>query len=84
MNVQEIGAFEAKTKLSELLEKVQRGQTFQITKRGKPVATLSPIEGDKPRGSKRIDLVDLSRRIRSAWKPGKETVKELVHGGHKY
>lgn len=37
-----IGAFEAKTRLSELLERVRHGQCFLITKRGRPVAELRP------------------------------------------
>ena len=37
-----IGAFDAKTRLPELLRAVQRGQRFTITRRGKPVATLAP------------------------------------------
>jgi len=41
--VMEIGAFEAKTHLSELLEKVGQGKTFHITKRGRPMAELRPI-----------------------------------------
>ncbi len=43
MNIQEIGAFEAKTRLSELLERVGRGQVFRITRRGRPVAELRPV-----------------------------------------
>lgn len=43
MKSKAIGAFEAKTKLSELLEKVERGQVFVITKRGRPVAELRPV-----------------------------------------
>lgn len=43
MNVTEIGAFEAKTRLSELLDRVARGQVYRITKRGKPVAELRPV-----------------------------------------
>lgn len=43
MDVQEIGVFEAKTRLSELLEQVGRGQVFRITRRGRPVAELRPI-----------------------------------------
>jgi prevent-host-death family protein len=39
----DIGAFEAKTRLSELLEQVGRGRTYRITKRGKPIAELRPI-----------------------------------------
>ena len=38
-----IGAFDAKTHLSELLEKVRQGKTFFITKRGYPVAELRPV-----------------------------------------
>jgi prevent-host-death family protein len=40
----EIGAYEAKTKLPELLRKVQVGQRFTITNRGKAVADLVPAE----------------------------------------
>lgn len=39
----EVGAFEAKTRLSELLEDVSRGHVIRITRRGKPVAELRPI-----------------------------------------
>jgi prevent-host-death family protein len=38
----EIGAYEAKTKLPELLREVQGGKRFVITNRGKPVAELGP------------------------------------------
>lgn len=41
----EIGAFDAKAKLSELLRAVQQGQRFTITVRGKPVADLVPCAG---------------------------------------
>jgi prevent-host-death family protein len=38
-----VGAFEAKTKLSELLDAVERGEEVTITRRGEPVARLVPI-----------------------------------------
>jgi len=38
----EIGAFEAKTRLSELLRKVDQGERFTITLRGRVVAELVP------------------------------------------
>jgi prevent-host-death family protein len=38
-----VGSFAAKTHLSNLLDQVSRGQSFLITKRGKPVAALSPV-----------------------------------------
>ncbi len=40
----EIGAYEAKTKLPELLRQVQSGKRFTITNRGKAVADLVPSE----------------------------------------
>ena len=42
-----VGAFEAKTHLAELLRKVGAGQVVRITQRGKPVADLIPITGDR-------------------------------------
>ncbi len=38
-----IGAYEAKTHLSELLEKVEAGEEITITKHGAPVAKLVPM-----------------------------------------
>ncbi len=40
--MESIGAFDAKTRLSELLERAARGETFLITKHGHPVAKLVP------------------------------------------
>jgi prevent-host-death family protein len=37
-----IGAFEAKTHFSQLLERVERGEEIVITRRGKPIAVLAP------------------------------------------
>ena len=39
----EIGAFEAKNKLSALLDQVERGEEVVITRRGRPVARMVPI-----------------------------------------
>lgn len=39
----EIGAYEAKTHLPALLERVGRGETITITKHGRPVARLVPV-----------------------------------------
>ena len=42
MKPQTVGAFEAKTRLSELLDRVDQGAVYVITKRGRPVAELRP------------------------------------------
>jgi prevent-host-death family protein len=46
-----VGAFDAKTKLSELLDRVEAGEVIVITRHGAPVATLQPyseaVDGKK-------------------------------------
>jgi antitoxin (DNA-binding transcriptional repressor) of toxin-antitoxin stability system len=44
MKPTEAGIFEVKTHLSEFISKVENGESFLITKRGKPVAELRPPE----------------------------------------
>ena len=40
----QIGAFDAKTRLSEILRKVEQGERFTITVRGRAVADLVPAQ----------------------------------------
>jgi prevent-host-death family protein len=40
--VRTVGAYEAKTHLSQLLDEVARGETITITRHGVPVAELMP------------------------------------------
>lgn len=42
--MQTIGAYEAKTHFSELLERVSKGERITISSHGVPVAVLQPIE----------------------------------------
>ncbi len=37
-----VGAYEAKTKLSELLDRVENGERITITRHGKPIAEIVP------------------------------------------
>ena len=52
----EVGTYEAKTRLSQLLERVAAGETITITNRGKAVARLVPVEED--RGVRRRAIID--------------------------
>jgi len=40
--LEEIGSYEAKTKLPEILRRVEAGEAFTITNRGKPIADVVP------------------------------------------
>lgn len=43
----EVGSYEAKTKLPELLRQVKAGKSFTITNRGEAIADLVPSAGVK-------------------------------------
>ncbi len=43
-----IGAYEAKTRFSELIERAEKGERFTITRHGKPVAEIVPIRRHDP------------------------------------
>ena len=61
----EIGAFEAKTHFSKLLERVQRGEEITVTLRGKPVAKLVPVNPgfDREKARKALEaLREFGRR----------------------
>ena len=55
-----IGTFEAKNKLSALLDRVVQGETIVITRRGKPIAELKSVPAGRmvtPRFGSERDLV---------------------------
>lgn len=43
----EVGSYDAKARLPELLRRVEAGETVTVTRRGKPIARIVPIEGDR-------------------------------------
>ena len=63
----EIGSYEAKTKLPELLRGVQAGKRYTITLRGEPVADLIPAEGAKQADA--AAAVDAMRQFMRAASP---------------
>ncbi|HEY1255828.1 MAG TPA: type II toxin-antitoxin system prevent-host-death family antitoxin [Terracidiphilus sp.] len=78
----EIGAFEAKTKLSELLRKVEQGERFTITLRGTAVANLVPIAPDRTRAKIDAAVEGLLNFPRIEGIPG-DTVLEWIREGRK-
>ena len=61
--MRQVGAFQAKTHLSELLDAVSRGETISITRRGRPVARLVPP--DAPDRSRAIAAAKNLRALRA-------------------
>ncbi len=77
-----VGAFEAKTHLNELLQRVAKGETIRITRRGVPVANLVPAEESKKRDVKKI--VREIREIRRGASVKGLTIRELINEGRRY
>jgi len=76
----DIGAYEAKTHLPALLERVARGERFTITKHGRPVARLVPVERTSPdRRREAIERLKVFREGQTLDVP----VKELINQGRR-
>ena len=77
-----VGSFDAKTHLSNILDEVQKGVEFIITKRGRPVAKII-----KYKDNKEIiiinDIILQFDKIRNSVK-GKVNIKEYMDEGRKY
>ncbi len=86
-----IGACEAKTRLSALLDRVEKGGSLTITRNGKPVARLVPA-GRPPEDARALpeakasEIVEGFRRLRAQGvKPfTPEEIVDLVRAGRTY
>lgn len=81
-----VGAFEAKTRLSQLLDRVSGGEEITITRHGEPVAKLVPAA---PAASKKdieaqISRIRRSRRNQDRGRSVGTSLKELIEAGRKY
>jgi prevent-host-death family protein len=76
-----IGAYEAKTHLSELLERVAKGEKITITKHGVPVATLQPAAIAKKTPIR--DIIDQMKRFRNKHHLGGLTIREMIEEGRR-
>ena len=79
--MQTVGAFEAKTHFSALLEQVQRGQGIVITKHGHPVAKLVPFSG--PTQADSAQAIESIKQFASTHTLGKLKWKKLRDEGRR-
>ncbi len=78
--MEEIGAYEAKTRLSELLARVSRGERFTLTRRGVPVAMLIPVTRREPVA----EVVAELRTFRKGRRLGGLSLRELIDAGRRW
>ena len=78
----EISAFEAKTRLSELLRETERGRSFVIRRRSKAVARLIPPAKEE-QAPDLTRVLESFRAIRERI-PGRVKIRELIEEGRRY
>lgn len=77
-----IGAYEARTHLSQLLDEVAAGRHFTITKHGVPVAVLAP-PGPGLRTESRQDTLVALREFRRGVSLGPLELRALIEEGRR-
>ena len=78
----EIGASEAKTNLPRLLERVQAGERFVITKQSRPIAELVPFRTHDA-GKIRAAIDDL-KAFQKTHDLGGLSVRQMIEEGRRY
>jgi len=84
-----IGVAEAKSRLSEFIDRVLAGETVVIARNGEPVVEMRPVKRVTPEEAvARIRAIGERIRKRNEGKgpllkPG-QTYRDLIHEGHKY
>lgn len=79
-----VGAFEAKTHLSQLLDEVEQGAAITTTRHGVPIARLAPMP-DSARKS-REDAVESLLRWREEHRhitTGDMSIREMIEEGRR-
>ncbi len=77
-----LGVFEAKNRLTALLDEVEKGGEVLITRRGKPVARLVPADAgfDRARAERAVDgLLEASKGLSL----GGLSIKDLTNEGRR-
>ena len=78
--MKEVGAFEAKSRLGQLLDRVEAGEEVIITRRGRAVARLVPpsLAFDRERARKAVQNI---RNMRKGINLGALRIKDLINEG---
>jgi len=75
-----VGAYEAKTNLSKLLEKVEAGEEITITKHGAPIAKLVPVK-KQVRPEERIAAIERIQKLATGLSLSGLKIKDLIGEG---
>jgi prevent-host-death family protein len=76
-----VGLFEAKQKLSELVERASEGEEIGITRRGKLAAVIAPARVDKTLEEAFAEIDRIRARVKPL--PKGMTIKDLIEEGRR-
>lgn len=77
-----VGAYEAKTRFSQLLERVAAGEEITITRHGHPVARMVPAS--QPHSTEtRLEAIGKMRELSQRNRLGGLRVRDLIAEGRK-
>jgi prevent-host-death family protein len=76
-----VGAYEAKTHLPKLIERVRKGERITITKHGVPVAVLQPP--DKTRAIDTKTVIAQLRAFREGQSLGGLSLRDMIEEGRR-
>jgi prevent-host-death family protein len=76
-----VGAYEAKTHLPKLLERVSKGERITITKHGVPVAVLQPPDPEKAVDTKSV--ISELRTLRNKHRLDGLSIREMIEEGRR-
>ena len=77
-----VGAYEAKTHLSKLLDKVEAGEEITITKHGAPMAKLVPVKKEVS-AEQRVAAIERIQQLAAGLSLGGLKVKDLIKEGRR-
>jgi len=81
--MESVGAFEAKTHLSELLDRVEQGEKITITRHGVPTAMLVPVT-EAQRKLTHDEVVEAFRELRKSIAPDLTmSIRDMVNEGRR-
>ena len=84
-----IGLAEAKARLSELIDRVESGETIIISRNGGAVAELRPLQRVSPEEAA-AKIRAIGKRVakrnakKAPWPPAGKSIRDIIHERHRF
>jgi len=84
-----IGLAEAKARLSELIDRVEAGETIIIARSGTPIAEVRPVRPLSP-AETAAKIRAIAKRVskrnkgKDPWPPEGQSIREIAHLRHRF